>query len=214
MAEPCCELGAILSEEPERVLCETDNFFVAPTLGPIGIEGYLLILSKECFKGIGGIPDEMYPELEELQVRTREVLREVYGGYPQVFEHGPRVCDYRGGSCLDHAHLHVVPGVDLLDDIAVDLMHRLENPGLFYRVERIESYQRASEIFNRGQSSYFMAESPDGRRMLAEVNFYIPSQYMRRLIGKQTGTDDWDWGVFPEFNMVEKTIDALQGKFN
>lgn len=50
--EPCCPLGSIPNEE--RVLYKTDNFFIAPTLGPIGIRGYLLLCAKQHFEGVGG----------------------------------------------------------------------------------------------------------------------------------------------------------------
>src|SRR3989344_3339330 len=173
MTDACCELGAKLLDR-NQVLYETENFFVAPSIGQIDRPGYLLILTKSCLTRIG---------------------------------------EYRGGGCLDHAHLHVVPGVDLLPDIGADLMSRLENPGLFHRVDRVDSYKRAKEILHKEQSSYFVAESPDERRMIVEVNFKIPSQHLRRLIGKQRKTEKWDWALFPQHELVQQTIDDLQGKF-
>src|SRR3989344_8457718 len=106
MAEACCELGAKLLDQ-KQVLYQTDNFFVAPTIGPIGIEGYLLIMPKKCYSGVGGIPEELYPELENVLEKTRSVLKKEYDLDSQMFEHGPRFGRHGGGICLDHAHLHV-----------------------------------------------------------------------------------------------------------
>lgn len=70
-----------------RILFETENFLVFPTLGQI-VEGYLLIASKEHYLNIGEIPLELYPELEKLQHKVRKVLEDNYYT-PLFFEHGP-----------------------------------------------------------------------------------------------------------------------------
>ena len=209
----CCDLGAKL-HDPRQVLYETDNFFVAPTIGPIGIEGYLLVMSKNCYSGTGDIPESLHKELDEVTKTTKKVLGEVYGVGVQVFEHGPRVCNVRGGGCLDHAHLHVVPGVNLMDMLALDLMHRLESLGQFYRVDRVEGFKRAMEIYQAKETTFFVAESPEDKRVVVEVNHHIPSQYFRQFIGQQRRTDKWDWAIFPEFEIVDRTINQLQGKFD
>jgi len=133
--QACCELGAIVDEDPSRVVWETENFFVAPTIGPIGIDGYVLVISKEHNRGVGDIDEEDRKELETVLARTKAVVSETYGT-PFVFEHGPRVCQYRGGSCLDHAHLHVVPGAKVMDKLAIDLLNRVQDVGQFYRMDR------------------------------------------------------------------------------
>jgi diadenosine tetraphosphate (Ap4A) HIT family hydrolase len=212
LPKTCCQLGDIRLEE-SKVLYESDNFFVAPTIGPIGIEGYLLVLSKECFHGMGEVPESLYQELDEVQEHTSRVIEEVYGSRPQIFEHGPRIKQFRGGGCLDHAHLHIVPKVNIMNNIAVDLLNRLSETNKFYRVDRVEGYKRVIDIFNERKSSYFIAESPEKKRTVVEVNFYIPSQYMRRMIADIRGTNDWNWKEFPQLDVVDRTIETLTGKF-
>ncbi|MBU2589381.1 MAG: hypothetical protein KKB39_01315 [Nanoarchaeota archaeon] len=95
--ESCCELGAILNKEKDRVLFESDNFFIAPTIGPMGIEGYLLIISKKCYSGLGQIPENQYNELEGLITMARGIIKDNYNQDIQIFEHGPRVCGFKGG---------------------------------------------------------------------------------------------------------------------
>lgn len=209
---PCCELGAKLNDE-KQVLYQTDNFFVAPAIGPIGIEGYVLVLPKKCYNGVGNIPEELHTELEEVTQTTTKVLRETYGVNSQIFEHGPKVAEFRGGSCLDHAHLHVVPGVNIMEDIAVDLIHRVNNPGLFYRVNRVEGFRKAVDIIHEKKFSYLIAESPNGERIIIEINFRLPSQYMRKIIAKNIGSEKWDWAASPDLEIVDKTIDRLHNKF-
>jgi len=130
--DACCNLGDILNE-PDEILYETDHFFITPTLGCMNIPGYLLLLSKECFKGMGSLPESLHQELEEVTQYAKARLKEVYNKDVQIFEHGPKVCDVHGGACLDHAHLHIVPGVNIMDPLALDLMHRLDEHGKFYK---------------------------------------------------------------------------------
>ncbi len=210
--DACCDLGRILQDN-DRVLFRSDNFYVASTIGQMGIEGYLLILSNKCYKGTGDIPERLHGELDEVTKLTKKVLKSVYGVDSQVFEHGPRVCGVRGGGCLDHAHLHVVPGVDIMDDLALDLMHRLESIGQFYRVDRTEGFKRTMEIFNNQKCSYLIAESPDDKRMVVEVNHHIPSQYMRRMVGDKVKAMTWDWAVDPDYETMNRTVERLSGKF-
>ena len=208
----CCQLGGILYEEG-RVLYESDNFFVAPTIGLIGIEGYLLMLSKNCFHGFGAIPEILHQEAEDVLTHTKRVLRDSYGVESQVFEHGPKVCNTRGGSCFDHAHLHIVPGVNIMDPLASEFMRRMTSINDAYRAERIDGWRKVSEIVQQGKHSYFMAEEPGGKRVVIEVNYHLPSQFMRRIIGQQRGTDEWDFAVFPQKELFERTLDRLRGRF-
>lgn len=210
--DSCCALGAEYDRR-RQILHETDNFFVLPTLGPIGIEGYLLIVSKKHHIGIGGMPPQLYKELDEVTHAVRRVIRQEYGVEALVFEHGPRVCHYRGGGCLDHTHLHVVPGADIMNDLAVDLMTRLSLAKQFYRVDRIEGFDRLSDIFEEGVSSYLFVEAPNSTRLVTEVNFFIPSQYLRQMIAAQRDIRTWSWRLHPGWEVMERTADKLEGKF-
>lgn len=99
-----------------RVVRETENFVVLPTIGQI-VEGYLLIVSKQHYLSFGHIPAQCFREFMNLKEETRQVLSEVYTS-PIFFEHGPISESKRGGCCVEHAHLHVVPArIDLLDKL-------------------------------------------------------------------------------------------------
>jgi len=212
MEVSCCELGAAIHEE--RAIFKTDNFFVIPTKGSIGIEGYLLIVSKEHYEGTGDMPDELYPELDSLVGHVQRVLQESYGKSALVFEHGPRVCGIHGGGCLDHAHLHIVPGVDVTPKWAGDMLTRLEQARQFFRIDRVEGFDRIAEIYRRRKSSYLFVESPAGVRYVSEVNIEIPSQYFRRMIAEQTGSAHWDWRLHPGDETIRRTVEKLKNKFN
>ena len=63
--EPCCQLGA-KQHNPDETLFESEHFFVATNVGPIGIPGYVLLLSKDHAMGMGDVDREDYQELQEV----------------------------------------------------------------------------------------------------------------------------------------------------
>ena len=153
--QDCCAL-ATNPYRDGRVVHETPNFFVSAALGSIGIEGYVLLVSKEHFVGTGDMPEELHRELDDLIQHIRGVLNKVYGKDSFFFEHGPRVGRCGWGGCIDYAHVHAVPGVDVTEPFAEDLVRRLDSEGLFYRVDKLDGFKRASDIYDAGKTSYIM----------------------------------------------------------
>ena len=142
--DSCCELGAQISRDSD-VLYRTDNFSVTPALGQIGIEGYLLVCSNEHYIGIGDMADEFDIELEEVLAKTKNVIKNNYSVPLVVFEHGPRCGSNTGGSCIDHAHLHIVP-------TRADLLNFMKEDGL--KLEALASFSKLREIYQKGEFSY------------------------------------------------------------
>lgn len=209
--EGCCRL-TINPYKEGRVIYDKDNFIVFPALGSMGIEGYLLITSKNHYLGMGEIPFKHHKELDDLIQLTRARIKEAYGKDALVFEHGPKVGECGWGGCIEHAHLHVVPGVDITDAFAINLLDRLEETKQFYRVDRIEGLKRATEILEQGQTSYVMLEPEEGVRYISEVGFQGESQWLRKLIALNIGTNQWNWRKYPYFKMAMKTAETLMEK--
>jgi hypothetical protein len=152
--------------------------------------------------------------LEETLKTTRRVLREVYNSDILVFEHGPRVGCYRGGGCLDHAHLHIVPvSLNLIEKMALNFLKALSIND-YYRLERISAFERLKALYDSQKASYLFVETNDLKRYMTEVNFIIPSQYLRKIIAFSIGRpDEWNWKEKPDYETLNKTIEKLQGKF-
>lgn len=208
----CCRLGAELNSR-EKVLYESDNFFVIPTIGQMGIEGYLLLCSKEHFIGVGDVPAQYESELEEVLKTTRGVLSEHYNSDVLVFEHGPRIGCHRGGGCLDHSHLHILPiSINLIESMALNLLNALQVKD-YSKIERIDSFGRLRDLYSSQEASYMFVESCDLKRYVTEVNFVIPSQYLRQIIALNIGATDWDWRSNPDHETVDRTVNNLQNRF-
>jgi len=173
---PFCE-NNIKKEETDRILYESKNFIVFPSLGQI-VEGYLLIVPKKHYISMGDVPAKLYPELKLVYNKVREVLLKNYEN-PIFFEHGPISQTKRGGCCIDHAHFHAVP-------IKVDLLIELSNN---FKCKKIKSFLDIKKQFLT-KTSYFYYESNLKEKYLFEIPDITPSQYIRQLIAHKIHQDE------------------------
>lgn len=98
------------------VLFTGDFLFVTPDIAPVCV-GHLLVVSIEHHLSIAQAAAVVGPE--RLTGELREIMRRYersFGCSPQIFEHGsgffrshPGVHDIGCGSCIDHAHIHLLP---------------------------------------------------------------------------------------------------------
>ena len=198
----CCRLGDEYASK-ENILYESDNFFAVPALGQMGIEGYILLCSKEHYLGMGNIPKEYEPELERILKKTKKIISEIYNSEILVFEHGPRLGCHRGGGCLDHGHFHLIP-------TPVDIMDFLNKK---FKTEEIKNFDRLREIYKNQQSSYLFIETQDNKRYIIKVDSPIPSQYLRQVIASKLVISNWDWRIDSDLETFKKTVEKLKNKF-
>ncbi|MEA3514205.1 MAG: hypothetical protein U9R34_01910 [Nanoarchaeota archaeon] len=198
----CCRLGNEYQLK-KNILYESDNFFVVPSIGQMGIEGYVLLCSKEHYVGIGNIPEGHIPELEAVLDKTKKVISENYCSDVIVFEHGPRLGYHKGGCSLDHSHLHIVP-------ISIDIMVLLNR---MFQPEEIHDFGRLKYISETQKSSYMFIETQGRKRYVIKSEFPIPSQYLRQVIASGIRVNEWNWEINPDYETFEKTIEHLKDKF-
>jgi diadenosine tetraphosphate (Ap4A) HIT family hydrolase len=205
----CCQLAKEI--ETERTILKTNNFFVIPTLGSMGIEGYLLVIPIKHYHAIAEISRESQRELEEITRDIKKIIFSEYGLSTLIFEHGPRLGNLDSGQSIDHAHLHFVPGIDITENWAKDLMYRLGKVGQYYKMERIQGFSKAKELLDSGKS-YLYLQNLKGIKLLSEQNFHRPSQYFRTMVANQVGSRKWNWRFNPDKKTIEKTVTRLKGK--
>ena len=93
----------------DTILYENENFFVVPALGCF-VENYIMIVAKRHICSMAYLNQEEKKDLETLINEFRKILKEKYGFYPVVFEHGASNNDTnKSACCILHAHLHIVP---------------------------------------------------------------------------------------------------------
>jgi ATP adenylyltransferase len=185
----------------DRVLFESPNFAVVPTIGAI-IEGWLLIVPRKHHICFGALRGDLLPELKALQNQTRRALEECYGPVA-IFEHGPTDSKQPIGCSVDHAHLHILAtGLDLLAEVK-----HVFSQGLTWT--NIDSIGELRTVYDQGLP-YLYLEQPIGTGYFAShPNF--ESQIFRKVIAKSVGTPHrFDWRSFPESQTVESTVATIE----
>jgi diadenosine tetraphosphate (Ap4A) HIT family hydrolase len=173
---------------PENLIIAANEYaFAKPALGQF-VDGYTLIVSHEHIRSFNEMSHEELAHVEKLKEQISGALGNLYKQPVVVFEHGcGQGLDLRGGSCIDHAHLHVLP-------LSVSLERELESRFRFTQVSKL------ADLAARGGTAgpYIYLETGGGERFTFELESPIPSQFMRRLICRTLNQPDlWDWRTHP-----------------
>jgi len=162
----------------DKVIYETKNFVVTPTVGAL-IEGWVLIISKRHVTAMGALTkDELY-ELKELTIKIKNLVVSTYGA-AVVFEHGPACEGTTFGCGIDHAHFHVVP---LQIPLAQLIEEELRSTNMW---EIIADIRELLGIHRRKASYLYILENGENQGRVACLD-EVPSQFMRRVIASFLG---------------------------
>ena len=180
------------------VLLETNDFVVVPGIGSV-CDGYVLISPKEHVLSFGHLDERLDNQLAAVFGELERWLATRYGRPVIAFEHGAESFRNRGGSCTDHAHMHVFPADHRLDIIgAVQLDYRLR------RTDRL--LPPLCEQVQGRRLPYLWLRGPEGDMWICDAPTAM-SQYIRRVIMSQLDRpDEWDWLVFPGTEYMRRTV--------
>jgi diadenosine tetraphosphate (Ap4A) HIT family hydrolase len=185
------------------LLAETENFVLIPGVGSL-MPGYMLAVPRRHVLSFGHLPLRHAAELDGLLERAERWIQRLHGRGTLMFEHGPASFVERGGSCTDHAHLHVVPsppGVDLLPGMERDFDVRPGGGVLETTHAQITS----------GRGPYLFLRQPSGSSYVCDAPKAM-SQHLRRDLVAQCGMEgEWDWEVFPGTDQIRETIRSFDG---
>ena len=180
----------------DRILFETKNFVVVPSVGQI-VEGYLLIMPKKHYISISNLDYELFDELEAVYSETRDILEKNYSK-PIFFEHG--VCRaeyYFNGCCVDHAHIHAVPA-------PVNVSESLKNEFRYTKIEKV------SDLGQIARDKNYLFVDDFSRNMYAYEANEVRSQHIRYLIADLLGVPEkGDWTLYPGEKEMIATINKL-----
>jgi len=174
------------SNPEDEIIDESENFYAKPALGHF-VFGYTLIISKEHFHSFAYVPEQLFPELEAFKHHVLNKLHSLCPHPISMMEHGALNRCQRGGSCIDHAHLHLMP-------LAADLYPALSERFSFGELQDVSAVRR----FKDAQISYLFYQREGLRGQAVELSQEVPSQLLRRIACQALGTPDlWDWRARP-----------------
>jgi diadenosine tetraphosphate (Ap4A) HIT family hydrolase len=190
-----------------RVVAETGRFFAMVSKGPLSL-GHLLILPKKHYISIATMPEEYFPEFSELRRELGIRLTSAFH-FPQtlLFEHGSSNTDLKGGCCISHAHMHIMPVRLPSTRVVRKIREALE--GNNSESKAIEMYRELRDLADE-ETAYAFFEF-DGMKHFSRINRHMPSQFIRQAIGKYVGREyTWDWRQNPRIEDIIETVERLK----
>lgn len=189
----------INSRKINRVLLETESFYVIPTIGSF-VEGYLLIISKKHILSMGCLLSDEYYELSKIIIVLRNFFKKYYNCEAIVFEHGTGSVTDASSASVVHAHTHVIPTNS-------SIMNQIENHFGKDNITRIRDIKRLSE-YGASHRSYLYYQDINSQQYIID-DFLCTSQILRKFIYEELNKDRWDWRLYPEYENLLKTINKV-----
>lgn len=182
----------------ERIVLETSNFIVVPTIGSY-VLCYFLIIPKKHYTCFAQLPIEYNMELQYITNTLRQFYHEVFGKSYILFEHGSFLTTVGNGKSIVHAHLHAMPAKYTLIDSLCD-GNKLD----------IKLYiQKSMILFNRkifNQNSYLYVKDSDSKQAIISCAD-IKSQFLREktynIYHDEIG---WNWREQPHVDIMRESI--------
>lgn len=191
--------------DKERILYESENFYIMLSLGPI-VEGYLLLVSKQHIGCCADIPDEQFEEFIFLYEKVKVILKESYGNVI-CYEHG------RAGSCLIpssgskhcfHAHMHFIPTKINLNEL---VKKDFKNSILLKDLSQLRKY------FLLNGSPYLFAEDDKSMNIYPNI-VNLKRQYLRFITSRAINQEElYDWVTYQGWEKINLAKDKLHSKF-
>lgn len=186
-----------------RILLETDNWYVIPTLGCLTV-GYVLLVTKQHYLSLANIGHELFIEMLDLKKKVEDVLYDKLGMRCITFEHGTVNSYSKGANSVDHVHLHVLPfSRPIWNEIIMDIP---ETP-----FDTIESYNSLLAGWqNNSPNSYLLFQDIDQKIYYIPDASNMPSQLFRKCLAPYLGAGYWDWRDENYSDNILKTLSLFK----
>jgi len=179
-----------------RVLASSGGWALLPSLGALS-EHHLMLMPLCHYRSIS----QAWDNLDNAAFTDiLSAVQETFGNDDSlIFEHGePEAGPLRSGACIDHAHLHIIPGWGhLIDGVARQVPFETTHSSLQEAMEKASrsGYHLAGRIGRNGAEIY-----------LRPTFGPTPSQFLRRVVADAAGSSRlWDWRTNWNIASVQRT---------
>jgi ATP adenylyltransferase len=167
------------NDTPSDILFENNNWVGILDVAPI-VEGWSLIVHRSHITSLSEANHEVLEALIPIKNRLSNTIYNAYGVRPFFLEHGG-VGEHRGGACIAHAHLHVIP---FDGEIKKNLLRECE----FDKIDGIWDLKQKAH-----HDGYLYFELPNGESFLANKP-NVKHQLIRRIVAAALpGSPPWEW---------------------
>lgn len=172
------------------IAVDKDRAFAVPSLGSF-MPGYLLAVPVAHVTASSRIPAKDKARFAAFVYELASQLTSLYRTQVTIFEHGACLSKGRPQSaCVDHAHVHLVPGNYDLSTEAPPQVYKHDSFMKFLEMEQSDSY--------------LMLQDPAGP--ILSFDDTRTSQFFRRIIAQRLGIPDhWDYAMSPFTENIKRT---------
>lgn len=189
----CPERLSGSSSDFDQAIATHPEGVIIPALGMM-VPGYFLAVTKSHAHSVSELPSRESTSFYEWVVERCRAWSPLFGGY-FIVEHGS--CPgSRSGSCIDHAHLHLVP---LANEIGAAILTARE---VIWR--NLPSVEDLSGLRGRGYVSIYLHD-----QLFVADDVRLPSQWLRRVIARELGLPVWDWALDYGRSQLSTTMSSL-----
>ena len=160
-----------------------------PAVGPF-VPGHIIIVSKRHLPNLAAMAETALAEFDRLvrMVAQGPLFR---GQSLLEAEHGSTETDH-GGACIVHTHVNLIPTAG-------------RHVSMFEGHLPLQTVPSGLGALTTAQAPYIWLRSGD--TMFVHEATGVPSQLIRRELWARNERDDWDWGVFPQNDLIRETVE-------
>jgi ATP adenylyltransferase len=185
--------------EYERTVADlAASWHAIPSIGAL-VPGHSLLCPRAHARSLASAMRSDWRGATESLAVLDSALSACFGGPVQLFEHGNAADGERLACSVEHAHLHIVPGVP-------DLWPFIDSRVVWQPIAGIADLPEATGrseylLFRDSSAAWWVARAPsDGH----------PSQLMRRAVAAAIGEpDEWNWRLHPRLEQTQATAEAV-----
>lgn len=186
-----CDEHLRFSASPfDRVLAESESAKIVPALGMM-VPGYFLAISGRHVDAVADLNGDEIAAIYSWVGQVTSKWASQFGEY-MIVEHGscPGV---KTGSCITHAHLHLVPMAAILTQTL------LASKDVVWR--KLPTLSALMQYSGRGYVSL-----QAGDEIWAATDVCLPSQWLRQRIAEELHLEVWDWALDPGHTQLDETL--------
>lgn len=166
------------SQFEERIIGETNEFWIIATLGQISDGGYVLLVPKRHVECIGAMRHCEARKLEALKYKIDRALYKEYGTGAEIwFEHGII------GQSIKHAHLHLIP-------LSLDITHKVNRDFSDYWINIMPEKELSGlflTVYAHEKEPYLLWKDAVSCNLKILWNPPAPLQYLRTVVAEAAG---------------------------
>lgn len=194
--------------EDSRIFAENENFCLFPTVGCF-VKGYTLLATKEHYISLYNCPDDIVLDVKKTVGIISDQFKERFNSDMIFFEHGT-VNDYNLSSAsVCHFHMHFLP-------INESIWQKIKERYSFKYYEILDLTEVKSLVDKYKVDAYLLLGDIDKKIYLIDcTNEDFPSQFLRKVLYEyyygKTEDEKWNWKRFPFYEIMEETLQAMDG---